>query len=487
MSPQRKPQNSVPDHVSAPWGGDMDYAEGSNQLSDDMLRNVPPHSMEAEQAVLGGIFLRSDALYTLVDIINEDDFYAPAHRTLFAAIMELHRQNKAIDLLTVGQYLKDKSQLEHVGGAVYLGELANSVISAANAEHYATIVRDKSLQRSLITSCSQIISKCYDQSLEVDALLDESEQAVFSISERTAGQAFVDSKTLVGRVFEELEKRIDSKNLVTGVTTGFYSVDRMTAGMQPSDLVIVAARPSMGKTAFTLNLATNAALQGGVPVVFYSLEMGMEQLMSRMLAAVGGVELSKMRTGRGITDEDWQRLHWAADVLGNAPIYIDDTPSLSTLDLRARTRRLKASKNIGLVVVDYLQLMRSSRKTDSRELEISDISRNLKALAKELSIPVIALSQLNRKVEERADKRPMLSDLRESGAIEQDADVIMFIYRDAVYNKNEDRSLIHSAEIIIGKQRNGAVGSCPLQYNGQFTRFENPTDLYPSEAIPDSM
>ncbi len=487
MTQQRKPLNSEYDHVSAPWGGDMGYSEGLDQLSDDMLRNVPPHSMEAEQAVLGGIFLRADALYTLVDIINEDDFYAPAHRTLFAAIMELHRQNKAIDLLTVGQYLKDKAQLEMVGGAVYLGELANSVISAANAEHYATIVRDKSLQRSLISSCSQIISKCYDQGMEVDALLDESEQAVFAISERTAGQAFVDSKTLIGRVFEELEKRIDSKNLVTGVTTGFYTVDKMTAGMQPSDLIIVAARPSMGKTAFTLNLATNAALQGGVPVVFYSLEMGMEQLMSRMVAAVGGVELNKLRTGRGITDEDWQRLHWAADQLGNAPIYIDDTPSLSTLDLRARTRRLKASKNIGMVIVDYLQLMRSSRKTDSRELEISDISRNLKALAKELNIPVIALSQLNRKVEERADKRPMLSDLRESGAIEQDADVIMFIYRDAVYNKKEDRALIHSAEIIIGKQRNGAVGACPLQYNGQFTRFENATDLYPSESLPEGM
>ncbi|UZP69142.1 replicative DNA helicase [Desulfovibrio mangrovi] len=465
----------------------MDYAESFDQLSDDMLRNVPPHSMEAEQAVLGGIFLRADALYTLVDIIHEDDFYAPAHRTLFAAIMELHRQNKPVDLLTVGQYLKDKALLEQVGGAVYLGELANSVITAANAEHYATIVRDKSLQRNLIESCSQIISKCYDQSVEIDNLLDESEQAVFSISERTAGQAFVDSKTLVGRVFEELERRIDSKNLVTGVTTGFYTLDKMTAGMQPSDLIIVAARPSMGKTAFTLNLATNAALQGGVPVVFYSLEMGMEQLMSRMIAAVGGVELSKLRTGRGITDEDWQRLHWAADQLGNAPIFIDDTPSLSTLDLRARTRRLKASKNIGMVIVDYLQLMRSSRKTDSRELEISDISRNLKALAKELHIPVIALSQLNRKVEERADKRPMLSDLRESGAIEQDADVIMFIYRDAVYNKKEDRALIHSAEIIIGKQRNGAVGACPLQYNGQFTRFENATDLYPSESLPEGM
>lgn len=279
--------------------------------------------------------------------------------------------------------------------------------------------------------------------------------------------------------------RIDSKDLVTGVTTGFYNLDKMTAGLQPTDLIIIAARPSMGKTAFTLNLAVNAALESDTPVVFYSLEMGMDQLMVRMLATVAGVDMNKLRTGRGIDNDDWGRLHYAADVLGKAPIYIDDSPSLSTLDLRARTRRLKAEKNIGMVVVDYLQLMRSSRKTDSRELEISDISRNLKALAKELHIPVVALSQLNRKVEERADKRPMLSDLRESGAIEQDADVIMFIYRDAVYNKKEDRADIHSAEIIIGKQRNGSVGTAQLQYNGQFTRFENPTDLYPSEEIPE--
>lgn len=483
-NPQTNPQNSFHTDTFA-HQGEGSVSDAFENVSDELLRNVPPHSIEAEQAVLGGIFLRADALNTLVDIVTEDDFYAPAHKILFGAMMELHRQSIAVDPVTIGQYLRDKSLLEQVGGAVYIGELVNSIISAANAEHYAKIVRDKSLQRSLIESCSDIIGKCYDQGTEVDKLLDESEQSIFAISERTSGQTFIDSKTLINRVFDQLSIRIDSKDLVTGVTTGFYNLDKMTAGLQPTDLIIIAARPSMGKTAFTLNLAVNAALEGNTPVVFYSLEMGMEQLMVRMLATVAGVDMNKLRTGRGIDNDDWGRLHYAADVLGKAPIYIDDTPSLSTLDLRARTRRLKAEKNIGMVVVDYLQLMRSSRKTDSRELEISDISRNLKALAKELHIPVVALSQLNRKVEERADKRPMLSDLRESGAIEQDADVIMFIYRDAVYNKKEDRAEIHSAEIIIGKQRNGSVGTAQLQYNGQFTRFENPTDLYPSEEIPE--
>lgn len=484
MQNPRNPQNNAySPNAPAFDGGGRDF-ESVDLLADDMIRHVPPHSMEAEQAVLGGIFLRSESLNTLVDIIREDDFYAPAHRILFAAIMDLQHQNVAVDLVTVGQYLKDKGQLEQVGGAVYLGELAQSVISAANAEHYAKIVRNKSLQRSLISSCTELIGKSYDQSMDVDQLLDQAEQAVFSISERTAGQVFSDSRSLIDDVFAELTKRIDSKELVTGVTTGFHNLDKMTAGLQPSDLIIVAARPSMGKTAFTLNLATNAALRGGIPVAFYSLEMSKEQLMIRMLASVAGVNMGKLRTGKGINDTDWQYLYQAADELSAAPVYIDDTPAISTLDLRARTRRLKADKDVGLVIVDYLQLMRSSRRTDSRELEISDISRNLKALAKELNIPVIALSQLNRKVEERTDKRPMLSDLRESGAIEQDADVIMFIYRDAVYKDKLDRPDIHPAEIIIGKQRNGAVGTAHLQFNGTLTRFENMDSYYPSEELP---
>jgi replicative DNA helicase len=364
------------------------------------------------------------------------------------------------------------------GGTVYLAELAESVISAANAEHYATLVRNKSLQRSLIGACSDIISNCYDASQDIEQLLDHSESSIFSISERTTGKVFKSSKELVSKVFEDLEKRVERKELVTGVTTGYFRLDSMTAGLQPSDLIIIAARPSMGKTAFVLNMAMRAAVNAGTPVAIYSLEMSMESLMMRMLCAWGKVDLGKLRKGF-LDDEDWAKLYAAADVLSRAPIYIDDTPAITTLDLRARTRRLHADKGVGMVVVDYLQLMRSSRRTDSRELEISDISRNLKALAKELNIPVIALSQLNRKVEERTNKRPMLSDLRESGAIEQDADIIMFVYRDEVYNKRDDNPKKGVAEIIIGKQRNGPTGMAELAYIGSYTAFEDLAEVPP--------
>jgi replicative DNA helicase len=447
-------------------------------MDDALLGNIPPHSMEAEQAVLGGILFRSDAINTLVDIVKPDDFYVPAHQMIFDCILQLYHKSAPIDPLTLGQQLKSQSKMEQIGGAVYIGELANSIISAANIEHYAKIVREKALQRMLILSCAETMDKCYSQTVDLDQILDESEQSIFAISERTAGQTITDTPSLVQSCLQQLSDRIENDGDVTGVASGFNSLDKMTAGLQPTDLIIIAARPSMGKTAFTLNLAVNAALESNVPVVFYSLEMGQEQLMNRILATVSGVEMNKLRTGRGLADDDWGRLEYAAKRISEAPIFIDDTPALSTMEIRARTRRLKAEKNIGMVVVDYLQLMRSSHHTQSRELEISDISRNLKALAKELNIPVVALSQLNRKVEERADKRPMLSDLRESGAIEQDADVIMFIYRDAVYNKNkEERNEIHSAEIIIGKQRNGSVGTAMLQYNGMFTRFEEATEF----------
>lgn len=452
--------------------------KSSEEISSELVRNVPPHSVEAEQAVLGGVFLRGAVFHTLMDIVNEDDFYLPAHQLIFHAFSSLHEKNSPIDLLTVAQELKDSKQLEQVGGAVYLAELANGVISAANAEHYATLVRNKALQRALIGTCSDIISNCYDTTQEVDALLDESEAAMFAISERSTRKAFQNSKTLIDKVFKDLEKRMENKGLVTGVTTGYTRLDSMTAGFQPSDLIILAARPSMGKTAFALNMAMRAAVHTGTPVAIFSLEMSMESLMMRMLCAWGKVDLGRLRKGY-LEDDDWARLYAAAEALSQAPIYIDDTASLSTLDLRARTRRLHAAEGVGLVVVDYLQLMRSSRRTDSRELEISDISRNLKSLAKELHIPVIALSQLNRKVEERTNKRPMLSDLRESGAIEQDADIIMFIYRDDVYNKREDNPRKGVAEVIIGKQRNGPTGTAELAYIGAYTAFEDLADVPP--------
>ena len=352
-----------------------------NRATNDLLRRVPPHSVEAEQAVLGGIFIRNSVFHTLVDTLSSDDFYLPAHQTLYTCFLELYRKNAPIDLVSVASYLKDHGQLEAVGGAAYLSELAQTVVSGANAEYYSTIVRDKSLQRSLIGACSDIISNCFDQSRSVDALLDESEQAVFSISERTSGKVFKSSKELVNRVFEELTKRFEQKEAVTGVTTGYNRLDQMTAGLQPSDLIIVAARPSMGKTAFALNMAMRAAVQDNVPVAIYSLEMSMDQLMMRMLCAWGKVDLGHLRRGY-LDSEEWSRLYHAADVLGQAPIYIDDTPALSPLELRARTRRLKAESGVGLVMVDYLQLMRGSKRTDSREQEISEISRSLKGLAK---------------------------------------------------------------------------------------------------------
>ena len=443
----------------------------------DLLRNVPPHSIEAEQAVLGGVFLKPESLYALIDILNEDDFYLPAHRLIYAAYRELFQRSIPIDLISVAEQLKAGSHLEAVGGAVYLAELARAVASAANAEYYAELVRDKAMARHLITSCADIISNSFEPGQDVRALLNDSEQAIFAISQRNSGRSYKDAAELTRQVFDELTARASRHDLVTGVPTGYTRLDHMTAGFQPSDLIILAARPSMGKTAFALNIAMRTAIRSGVGVVIYSLEMSMQQLIMRMLCAWGKVDVSRMRRGY-LSDDDWQGLHDAGEVFSKAPIYIDDTPSLSPLELRARTRRLKMEKNIGLVVIDYLQLMRSNRRTDSRELEISDISRNLKAMAKELNVPVMALSQLNRKVEERADKRPMLSDLRESGAIEQDADVIMFIYREAAYMKLAERPPVDKAEIIIGKQRNGPVGSIELMYAPPYTAFEDPEATY---------
>ena len=440
-----------------------------------LFRQVPPHSIEAEQALLGGVFLKPDAIYGLVSMLKEEDFYLPAHSSIYAAFVALFRKSVPIDLITVSEYLRAVSQLETVGGAAYLAELAQSAISAANTEYYAGIVRDKSLVRSLIGSCTKIIGSCFDPVKEVQELLDESEQAVFAVTERTTGKTFKNSSELTESVFSELEARINRKESISGVRTWYTKLDGMTAGFQPSDLIIIAARPSMGKTAFALNLAMRAAVRGNVPVAIFSLEMSSESLMMRMLCAWGKVDLFKLRKNF-LDDADWQGLHDAAAALTEAPIYIDDTPAISPLDLRARTRRLKMEKGVGLVVVDYLQLMSSSKKrVESREREISEISSNLKAMAKELQIPVIALSQLNRKLEERTrkERRPLLSDLRESGAIEQDADLILFIYREAAYLQAAERPPVDKAEIIIGKHRNGPVGTVELTYIPAYTSFED--------------
>ena len=453
-----------------------------DRARDDLLRRVPPHSEEAEQAVLSGILLKPELLHEIIDQVSDADFYVPAHRIIFSAFMALYSQGTPVDNVTVFDWLASHNQLEAAGGAVYLGELAQAVVSGANAVHWAKIVRDKSMQRALIAASAQIISNCYDATKDVPMLLDESERAIFSISERSNSKTFASSGELVRTVFDALTTRYNNRNATTGLTTGYMQLDRMTAGLQPTDLIILAARPSMGKTAFALNIAMRAALSGGASVAIFSLEMSAESLMDRMMCAWGRVELSRVRKGF-LEDSDWEKLSAAADTLTRAKIFIDDTAGLTPLALRARCRRLKAEHGLDLVVVDYLQLMHSSRN-ESRELEISDISRNLKALAKEMKVPVIALSQLNRKVEERTDKRPVLSDLRESGAIEQDADLIMFIHREDAYHKNKDYVRTGKAEIIIGKHRNGPTGTVELAYRPEFTAFDDLETAYvdPSEA-----
>lgn len=449
----------------------------------DLARKTPPQNLEAEQAVLGGIFLRPDLMDALLEHVGEDDFYSPAHRAIFQACLNLYQRRVPIDLVTLADHLQNAGQLEQVGGPVYLASLTESLVAASHAESYARIVRDKSVLRQLIHAATGIVTSCHEGGQDVDSVLDESEQAIFAISESKVKSIFSSSKQLVQEVFEHLEKRVGRQELVTGVPTGYHKFDELTAGLQPSDLIIIAGRPSMGKTAFALNIAMRAAILHDVPTAIFSLEMSKEQLMMRMLCAWGKVDLARFRRGF-LNDEDWVRLHHAADALSQAQIYIDDSPALGTLDLRARCRRLKSEKKLGLVVVDYLQLMRASRRIDSREQEISDISRNLKALAKEIDVPMLALSQLNRKVEERSNRRPILSDLRESGAIEQDADVIVFLYRDEVYNKQEGNPKRGIAEIIIGKQRNGPIGELELAYLSPYTAFENLVDVPPpSEDI----
>jgi replicative DNA helicase len=477
MQLKKQPQNKFGQRL----GTKIQPEEALQKASSDLLRRIPPHNTEAEQAVLGGVFLRNDIFHTLVDTITDEDFYSPVHRIIYQAFQELYRRREPVDLVTVAEYLQTRGQLDEVGGTVYLASLAESVASASNAVFHAQIVRDKSVRRRLIQTSSEILTSCFEAGEETESLLDQAEQQIFSIAESKGKPVFMSSKDLVQRVFEQLEMRAGQGELVTGVPTGYTDFDRMTAGLQKSDLIILAARPSMGKTALALNMGMRAAIHHNIPVAVFSLEMSMDQLMMRLLGCHGRVDLSRLRSGY-LNDEDWSKLYQAADELSKAPIFIDDTPALSTMEIRARSRRLKAEKGVGLIIVDYLQLMRSSHRSDSREQEISDISRNLKALAKELEVPVIALSQLNRKVEERSDKRPMISDLRESGAIEQDADVIVFIYRDAAYNKAEDNPNKNIAEIIIGKQRNGPVGALRLAYFGQYTVFDNLTEVgLPSE------
>ncbi|ACV68385.1 replicative DNA helicase [Desulfohalobium retbaense] len=480
MTEKNNPKNNKKRNNST--GSSSSSAQGLDKVSKDLVRRLPPQNLEAEQAVLGGVFLRNAVFHSLIDLLVEDDFYSPAHRIIYRTFQDLYRQNTPIDLLTVSEHLRKTEELDAVGGPVYLTSLTESVASAANAEHYAQIVKEKAVRRALIQVGSDMITRSFESGAELEGLLDNAQQEVFAVAEAKSRSIFQPTRELVKDVFEQLEKRVERQELVTGVATGYHKFDELTAGLQPTDLIIVAGRPAMGKTAFALNMGMRSAAMFEVPTAVFSLEMSKQQLMMRMLCSWGKVDLKNLRSGF-LGDEDWARLYQSADDLAQAPMYIDDTPALGVMEMRARCRRLKAEKGLGLVIVDYLQLMRASRNIDSREQEISDISRNLKALAKEMDVPVVALAQLNRKVEERTNKRPMISDLRESGAIEQDADLIVFLYREDAYNKNEDNPKKGIAEVIIGKQRNGPTGTVELSFLDRYTAFENLAHVpEPSEA-----
>ncbi len=440
--------------------------------TDPSLYKVPPQNIEAEQSILGGILLENSAINSALEIISKNDFYSEAHRKIFDVIVELSEKNEPVDLITLSNALKGKNMLDSVGGTSYLASLVDSVPSAANVSNYAKIVKEKAILRGLIGSATDIINSCYETGSDVDELLDKAEHSIFEISENKVRPSFFPIREIVKDSFRSIEELFSRKELITGVPTGFEKLDDLTSGLQKSELIIIAGRPSMGKTSFALNIAQYAALEAQTPAAIFSLEMSKEQLAFRLLASEAKVDSQRLRKGF-LGETDWPKLTTAAGKLSDAPIFIDDTPAITVLEMKAKSRRLKADQGLGLIIVDYIQLMRTGSYRESREQEISEISRSLKALAKELRVPVIALSQLNRKVEERPNRRPQMADLRESGAIEQDADVIAFIYRDEVYNKSDDNPEKGTAEIIIAKQRNGPTGMVKLAFLERFTSFEN--------------
>lgn len=449
-------------------------------MADEQLDSLklPPHSIEAEQSVIGGLLLENEALDKIADILRAEDFYQFDHKTIFQHIAKLIERNRPADIVTVAESLESTAELSTIGGIAYLASLAQNTPTAANIRPYAEIVRERAIMRKLVTVGSSIAESAYSPNgRDAQQLLDEAEAKIFQIAEggQRSSQGFQDIKELLPQVAERIDMLFsrDNQSDVTGIPTGFSDLDSMTSGFQGGDLIIVAGRPSMGKTAFSLNIAENVALDTGLPVAVFSMEMASTQLAMRMIGSVGRLDQHRMRTGR-LEDEDWEKLTTALGKLNEAPIFIDEGAGLSSFDVRARARRLhRQCGKLGLIVIDYLQLMSApaGKQGENRATEISEISRSLKALAKELDCPVVAISQLNRSVEQRPDKRPVMSDLRESGAIEQDADLILFIYRDEVYNPDsEDKG---TAEIIVGKQRNGPIGRVRLTFIGENTRFEN--------------
>ena len=443
----------------------------------DRLREyAPPHAQDAERAVLGGIMLDPDSMERLEGTLQPEHFYVEAHAKIFAAMLDLSARNQPVDGITVKDYLEQHQELDACGGEAYLADLISCVPTAANVRHYAEIVRERAVLRELLRVCAEVSRQVYEEpSKPVHEHLDHAEQSILAIAEHfnRARPSFIRMNKLMAQSYKELEARYAEKKAITGIPTGFDDLDDMTSGLQRGDLIIIAGRPSMGKTAFSMNIAQNAAIRNDEPAVVavFSLEMSAQQIAMRMLASEARVDMKHLRTGR-FSVEDWRKLATATGALGDAAIYVDDTPAISVLEVRSKCRRLeREAKRLDLVIIDYLQLMSGRADSERREQEISEITRGLKGLAKELDVPVIALSQLNRSLESRADKRPMMSDLRESGAIEQDADVIMFIYRDEVYHKKPENEGL--AEVIIGKQRNGPTGIVKLSFLHRFTRFEN--------------
>jgi replicative DNA helicase len=436
---------------------------------------TPPHSLEAEQAVLGGLMLDNTSWERVADRVTEEDFYRQDHKLIFRAMAELADADKPFDAVTLAEWLQARNRLEQAGGLAYLATLARDTPTAANVRSYADIVRERSVLRQLIRVGGELADSAYrPDGRSVVELVDNAERSVFEIAERgdRMGKTYTRISELMSKAVDRLDTLLHADSNVTGIATGLSKFDEMTAGLQPGDLVIVAGRPSMGKTSFAMNIAEYAAISGGTPAAIFSMEMSGEQLAMRMISSLGRIDQMKVRTGK-LDDTDWKRVSSAIAIMSKAPMFIDDTGALTPTELRARARRLKRDHNLGLIVVDYLQLMQVPGTRENRATEISEICRSLKSLAKELRIPVIALSQLNRSLEQRPDKRPIMSDLRESGSIEQDADVIVFIYRDEVYDKDSpDKG---TAEIIIGKQRNGPIGMVRSTFLGAYTRFENYT------------
>jgi len=435
----------------------------------DLSRN-PPQNISAEQAAIGSMLLQEEAILHSVENLKPEDFYRKSHEIIYRCIGELFDKNNGVDLVTLAEDLKRKDLLEKVGGVTYLTTLINSVPTAANIEHYVKIIEEKSILRNLINSATKIVTMGYEEKEDAKVLMDKAEHLMFEVSQRNLGQAFVPIKDILQDSFEKIEDLYHRDEYITGIPTGFAEFDDITTGFQPSELIVIAGRPGMGKTAFCMNIAQNAAITKNTPVAIFSLEMSKSQLVQRMLCSEARVDAHNLRKGK-LAESDWPTLSMAAGRLSSAPIFIDDTAGATSLEIKAKARRLKAQHDLGLIIIDYLQLMQNSSRVESRQQEISEISRSLKSLARELNVPVIAASQLSRAVEQRTERRPRLSDLRESGAIEQDADLVVFIYRDEYYKPKTDKK--GTAEIIISKQRNGPTGTIDLAFIKEYAKFEN--------------